>query len=126
MGNSTQVSLGFIPEHSTDFIFSSYAEQFGFSGVCVLIFLYLLLCIRGVSIAMHAADSFSWLLAGSFIFSFAVYFIINIAMVSGLLPVVGVTLPLLSYGGTATATLLASFGILAAVKKHRPMMRQIS
>lgn len=124
-GNNAQVSLGFIPEHSTDFIFASYAEQFGFVGVCSLILLYLLICLRGLSISVRAADSFGWLIASSFIFSFALYFMINIAMVSGLLPITGVTLPLLSYGGTSIVILLASFGILSAVGKHRPMMRQI-
>ncbi len=121
-GNGTQVQLGFIPEHSTDFIFSTFAEQTGFAGVCALILLYVLICARCVIITMRASDNFCWLLAGTITFSFAVYFIVNIAMVSGLLPVVGLTLPLFSYGGTATATLLASFGILAAIAKHRPMM----
>lgn len=125
-GSGTQVQLGFIPEHSTDFIFPTFAEQTGFAGVCVLILLYMLLCARCIVITMRAADSFSWLLAGTITFSFAVYFIINIAMVSGLLPVVGLTLPLFSYGGTATVTLLASFGIIAAIAKYRPMMRQLT
>ena len=124
-GNGTQVPLGFIPEHSTDFIFASYAEQFGFSGVCLLILLYILLCVRGINIAINAANRFAGLLASTFIFSFALYFVINIAMVSGLLPIVGVTLPLLSYGGTSSAVLLATFGILSAVQKYRPMMRPI-
>lgn len=121
-GNGTQVQLGFIPEHSTDFIFSTFAEQTGFAGICALILLYILLCVRCIIITMRTADNFCWLLAGTITFSFAVYFMVNIAMVSGLLPVVGLTLPLFSYGGTATATLLASFGILAAIAKHRPLM----
>ena len=123
--NGTQAQLGFVPERSTDFVFSVFAEEFGFIGTCVLLAVYVGVTVRGVMIALRAADDFSRLLAGSLTFSFAVYFLLNVAMVSGLLPVVGVPLPLLSYGGTSAVTLLASFGILMAVSGYRPMMRRI-
>ena len=123
--NGTQAHLGFVPERSTDFVFSVFAEEFGFIGACVLLAAYVGVTVRGAMIALRAADDFSRLLAGSLTFSFAVYFLLNVAMVSGLLPVVGVPLPLLSYGGTSAVTLLASFGILMAVSGYRPMMRRI-
>ncbi|MDD9807991.1 MAG: rod shape-determining protein RodA [Gammaproteobacteria bacterium] len=122
--NGTQGHLGFVPERSTDFVFAVFAEEFGFMGVCVLLAVYLGIVVRGMMIAVSAADQFSRLLAGSLTFSFAVYVLVNLAMVSGLLPVVGVPLPLLSYGGTSAATLLASFGILMAISTYRPMMRR--
>ena len=124
--NGTQAHLGFVPERSTDFVFSVFAEEFGFIGACVLLAAYVGVTVRGAMIALRAADDFSRLLAGSLTFSFAVYFLLNVAMVSGLLPVVGVPLPLLSYGGTSAVTLLASFGILMAVSGYRPMMRRIA
>ena len=123
--NGTQGHLGFVPERSTDFVFAVFAEEFGFMGICVLLAIYLGIVVRGMMIAVSAADQFSRLLAGSLTFSFAVYVLVNLAMVSGLLPVVGVPLPLLSYGGTSAATLLASFGILMAISSYRPMMRKV-
>ncbi len=123
--NGTQAHLGFVPERSTDFVFSVFAEEFGFIGTCVLLAVYVGVTVRGAMIALRAPDDFSRLLAGSLTFSFAVYFLINVAMVSGLIPVVGVPLPLLSYGGTSAVTLLASFGILMAVSGYRPMIRRI-
>ena len=122
--NGTQVHLGFIPEHSTDFVFSVFAEEFGFIGCCLLILIYLAIVARGIIITLNAADYFGRLLAGSLTFSFATYFFINIAMVSGLLPVVGVPLPLVSYGGSSVVVVLASFGMLVSVFKYRPMMSQ--
>ena len=120
--NGTQSQLGFIPEHSTDFVFAVFAEEFGFIGCCLLIFIYLAIVARGIIITLNAADSFGRLLSGSLIFSFATYFFINIAMVSGLLPVVGVPLPLVSYGGSSIVVVLASFGILISVLRYRPML----
>ena len=122
--NGTQSHLGFIPEHSTDFVFSVFAEEFGFIGCCLLISIYLAIIVRGIIITLRAADYFGRLLAGSLTFSFAAYFFINVAMVSGLLPVVGVPLPLMSYGGSSVVTMLASFGILISVLRYRPMMSQ--
>lgn len=122
--NGTQSHLGFIPEHSTDFVFSVFAEEFGFIGCCLLILIYLAIVVRGIIITLGAADYFGRLLAGSLTFSFAAYFFINVAMVSGLLPVVGVPLPLVSYGGSSVVAVLASFGILISVLRYRPMMSQ--
>ena len=120
--NGTQAHLGFVPEHSTDFVFSVFAEEFGFIGCSLLILMYLAIVVRGIIITLNAADSFGRLLAGSLTFSFATYFFVNIAMVSGLLPVVGVPLPLLSYGGSSVVVVLASFGMLISVLRYRPMM----
>ena len=122
--NGTQANLGFVPEHSTDFVFSVFAEEFGFIGCCLLILIYLAIVVRGIIITFNASGYFGRLLAGSLIFSFATYFFINIAMVSGLLPVVGVPLPLISYGGSSVVAVLATFGILVSVLRHRPMMSQ--
>ena len=122
--NGTQAHLGFVPEHSTDFVFSVFAEEFGFIGCCLLILIYLAIVARGIIITLKAADYFGRLLAGSLTFSFATYFFINIAMVSGLLPVVGVPLPLVSYGGSSVVVVLASFGVLISVLRYRPMMGQ--
>ncbi|MBC6413317.1 MAG: rod shape-determining protein RodA [Chromatiales bacterium] len=122
--NGTQAQLGFVPEHSTDFIFAVFAEEFGFVGCCLLILLYIAVVVRGIIITLNAKDYFGHLLAGSLTFSFACYFFINIAMVSGLLPVVGVPLPLMSYGGSSIVVVLASFGILVSVFRHRPMLSQ--
>ena len=122
--NGTQSYLGFVPEHSTDFVFSVFAEEFGFIGCCLLILIYFAIVVRGIIITLNAADYFGRLLAGSLTFSFATYFFINVAMVSGLLPVVGVPLPLVSYGGSSVVSVLASFGILISVLRYRPMMSQ--
>ncbi len=119
----SQSQLDFIPERATDFIFAVFSEEFGFVGICLLISLYLLIVFRGFMISLQAADEFGRLFAGSFMLSFFLYFFVNISMVSGLLPVVGVPLPLVSYGGTSVVTLLASFGILMAIERYRPMMR---
>lgn len=118
----TQSHLEFLPERSTDFIFAVIGEEFGLIGVVLLIMLYLLITARGLFIASQAQTSFGSLLAGSIAITFLVYVFVNIGMVSGLLPVVGVPLPLVSYGGTSMVTLLAGFGILMSIHTHRRMM----
>ena len=120
--NGTQSQLDFIPERATDFIFAVYSEEFGFLGVALLLFLYSFIVMRGLSIAVSAKDTYSRLLAGSLSLSFFVYFVVNIGMVCGLLPVVGVPLPLISYGGTSAVTILAAFGILMSIHSHRTLL----
>ncbi len=115
----TQSQLNFLPESHTDFIIAVCAEEFGFLGVLGLLSLYLMIVIRGLYIAVKAQDSFSRLLAGSLILTFFVYVFVNIGMVSGILPVVGVPLPLVSYGGTSIVTLMASFGVIMSIHTHR-------
>lgn len=118
----TQSHLEFLPERSTDFIFAVMAEEFGLIGVGLLLILYLLITARGLYIAGQAQTTFARLLAGSISLTFLVYVFVNVGMVTGLLPVVGVPLPLISYGGTSMVTLLAGFGILMSVHTHRRMM----
>jgi len=115
----TQSQLEFLPERHTDFIFAVFSEEFGLIGVSVLLLVYLAIVARGLWIAVHAQQAFTKLLAGSITLTFFVYVFVNIGMVSGLLPVVGVPLPLVSYGGTSKVTLLAGFGILMAISTHR-------
>ncbi len=115
----TQSQLEFLPERHTDFIFSVFSEEFGLIGVAVLLSVYLFIIMRGLWIAVNAQHAFTKLLAGSITLTFFVYIFVNIGMVSGLLPVVGVPLPLVSYGGTSMVTLLAGFGILMAISTHR-------
>lgn len=122
--NGTQSHLDFLPERSTDFIFAVFAEEFGFIGVIVLLSLYVFIVIRGLVIASQAQDSFGRLLAGSLSLTFLVYLFVNVGMVSGLLPVVGVPLPLVSYGGTSMVTLMAGFGMLMSIHSHRRLLRQ--
>ncbi|MDO3385285.1 rod shape-determining protein RodA [Gilvimarinus sp. SDUM040013] len=111
----TQSHLDFLPEGHTDFIIAVLAEEFGLIGVLVLLGLYMLVVARGLMIALRAQESFGRLLAASITLTFFVYVFVNIGMVSGLLPVVGVPLPLVSQGGTSLVTLLAGFGILMAI-----------
>ena len=118
----TQSHLEFLPERSTDFIFAVIAEEFGLIGVSLLLFCYLLVAGRGMFIASQAQTSFSRLLAGSISMTFLVYVFVNVGMVTGLLPVVGVPLPLVSYGGTSMLTILAGFGIIMSIHTHRRMM----
>ncbi len=118
----TQSHLDFLPESHTDFIVAVLAEEFGFIGVVALITLYLLIIARCMYIATHAQDSYSRLLAGSLSLTFFIYVFVNIGMVSGILPIVGVPLPLISYGGTSAVTLLAGFGILMSIHTHRRML----
>ena len=116
---STQSELEFLPESSTDFIFAVFAEEFGLLGCLGLLTLYLLIIARCMYIASQAQDTFSRLLASSLAFTFFVYVFVNIGMVIGILPVVGVPLPLISYGGTSIVTLLAGFGILMSIHTHK-------
>ena len=118
----TQSNLEFLPERSTDFIFAVIAEEFGLIGVALLLISYLCIAGRGLYIASQAQTSFGRLLAGSISLTFLVYVFVNVGMVTGLLPVVGVPLPLISYGGTSMVTLLAGFGILMSIHTHRRMM----
>lgn len=115
----TQSQLEFLPERHTDFIFSVYSEEFGFIGVLLLLTIYLFIIGRGLWIANQAQDAFTKLVAGSIILTFFVYIFVNIGMVSGILPVVGVPLALISYGGTSIVTLLAGFGILMSFNTHK-------
>jgi rod shape determining protein RodA len=115
----TQSRLEFIPERHTDFILAVFSEEFGFLGVALLLLLYLAVIARGLFVASLARDTYSRLLAGSLALILFVYVIVNGGMVSGLLPVVGVPLPLISYGGTSAVTLLASIGIMMSVYGHR-------
>lgn len=120
--NGTQSHLDFLPERSTDFIFAVFSEEFGFLGILLLMAIYGSIIIRGMVIANQAQDTFSRLLAGSLILTFFVYVFVNIGMVTGILPVVGVPLPLISYGGTSMVTLLAGFGILMSIQTHRKLI----
>jgi len=120
----TQSHLDFLPEGHTDFIIAVLAEEFGMVGVCLLLVVYLLIIARGLVITLQAQDTFSKLLAGSVTLTFFIYVLVNIGMVSGLLPVVGVPLPLISYGGTSLVTLLSGFGILMSIHTHRKWMAQ--
>jgi rod shape determining protein RodA len=120
--NGTQSHLDFIPERSTDFVFAVYGEEFGFLGEMALLGLYLFVVMRGLYIANQAQDTFSRLLAGSLTLTFFVYVFVNIGMVSGILPVVGLPLPLISYGGTSMVTLMAAFGILMSIHTHRRLL----
>ena len=122
--NGSQAKLEFLPESSTDFIFAVLGEEFGLMGQLVLILLYLFIVARGLYIASQGQDTFSRLLAGSISLTFFVYFFVNMGMVSGLLPVVGVPLPLVSYGGTSMVTLMAGFGILMSIHTHRKLLPQ--
>ncbi|WP_347989812.1 rod shape-determining protein RodA [Methylomonas sp. AM2-LC] len=119
---SSQAQLDFLPESSTDFIFAVYAEEFGLFGCVGLLILYLLVISRCFYIAVQAQDTYSRLLAGSLAFTFFVYVFVNIGMVIGVLPVVGVPLPMVSYGGTSMVTLMAGFGILMSIHTHRKLL----
>ncbi len=116
--HGTQAQLEFIPERSTDFIFSVFGEEFGLLGFLVLLSIYLFLVFRGIMIAFYAQETYDRLLAGSIILTFMFYVFVNIGMVSGILPVVGVPLPLVSYGGTSMVTLMVGFGILMSVQSE--------
>jgi rod shape determining protein RodA len=121
--HGTQSRLEFIPERHTDFILAVFSEEFGLAGVLVLFGIYLFITGRGLYIASNARSTFARLLAGSLSLTFFVYVMVNAGMVSGLLPVVGVPLPLISYGGTSVVTLLAGFGILMSIFGHRNFIR---
>jgi len=117
--NGTQSHLEFLPERHTDFIFAVLAEELGLVGVIVLLTLYLFVILRGLYIAVQAQDTFSRLLAGAITLVFFVYLFVNIGMVTGLMPVVGVPLPLISYGGTSLVTIMAGFGILMSIHTRK-------
>lgn len=121
----TQSHLDFLPESHTDFIIAVLAEEFGLVGICLLLLVYLLLIARGLVITVQAQTLFGKLLAGSLTMTFFVYVFINIGMVSGLLPVVGVPLPFISYGGTSLVTLLSGFGVLMSIHTHRKWIAQV-
>ena len=120
--NGTQAHLEFLPERSTDFIFAVLGEEFGLVGIAVLLVIYALIIIRSLHIATQAQDTYGRLLGGSLAMTFVIYIIVNTGMVTGLLPVVGLPLPLVSYGGTSMVTLMAGFGILMSVQTHRKLL----
>jgi rod shape determining protein RodA len=120
----TQTQLDFLPEHSTDFIMSVLSEEFGFFGVLVLFSLYLMIILRCLFIAQQAKNTYNRLVCGALTMIFFVYVVINAGMISGVLPVVGVPLPLVSYGGTSVLTLMASFGIITSVHSHKKLIQQ--
>ncbi|TXH04331.1 MAG: rod shape-determining protein RodA [Nevskiaceae bacterium] len=120
--NGTQAKLEFLPESHTDFIFAVYSEEFGLLGILLLLIIYLAIVARGLFIAARAQDTFQRLLAASLAMTFFIYVFINMGMVIGLLPVVGVPLPLVSYGGTSVVSLLTGFGMLMSVQTHRKLL----
>ncbi len=120
--NGTQSQLEFLPERHTDFIFAVLGEEFGFIGVLVLLAIFLFIILRGLYMASQAQDSYSRLLAGALVLVFFVYLFVNMGMVSGILPVVGVPLPMVSYGGTSLVTLMAGFGMLMSIHTHRKLV----
>jgi len=117
----TQSKLEFLPEHTTDFIFAVLGEEFGLVGALVLLALYAFIVGRCMWIAANARDTYSRLVAGAFGLAFSVYVIVNGGMITGLLPVVGVPLPLVSYGGTSAITLLVGFGVVMSIHAHRKL-----
>ena len=120
--NGSQAQLEFLPERDTDFIFAVLGEEFGLLGALTLLVLYMFVIGRGLYIAVQAHDTYSRLLAGSISLTFMVYVFVNTAMVTGLVPVVGVPLPLVSFGGTSMVTLMAGFGILMSIHSHRKLL----
>ena len=120
--NGSQAHLEFLPERHTDFIFAVLGEEFGLFGVLSLLALYMFVIGRGLYIAIQAQDTYSRLLAGSISLTFLVYVFVNTAMVTGLIPVVGVPLPLVSFGGTSMVTLMAGFGILMSIHSNRKLL----
>lgn len=117
--NGTQSHLDFLPEGSTDFIFAAFSEEFGLVGGCVLLAMYFYIIARCLYMATRAPDTYGRLLSGSLTLIFFMYAFVNSGMVSGLLPVVGLPLPLFSYGGTSLVTIMAGFGMLMSVHSHR-------
>ncbi len=119
----TQTHLEFIPERATDFVFAVYSEEFGLIGNSILLVLYLALIMRGLMIAANAPTFFTRLLAGAITLTFFTYALVNMGMVSGILPVVGVPLPFVSYGGTSLVTLFLGVGILMSIQYHRALVQ---
>jgi rod shape determining protein RodA len=120
--NGTQAQLDFLPERTTDFIFAVFGEEFGMGGNLILLILFSMIIARGLVIAAQAKSTFTRLLAGSITLTFFTYAFVNMGMVSGILPVVGVPLPLVSYGGTSMVTLLLGFGILMSIQTHKKLV----
>ena len=121
-GQGSQSHLDFLPEHTTDFVFSVLSEEFGWAGVVTVLALYLFVVGRCLWIATQARDGFARLLAGTLAMTFSVYVVVNGGMVAGLLPVVGVPMPLVSFGGTSAVSLLVGFGMVMSVHAHRKFM----
>ncbi|MDD5383636.1 MAG: rod shape-determining protein RodA [Gallionella sp.] len=121
--NGTQTHLDFLPERTTDFIFAVYSEEFGLLGNLILLLLYFFVIGRGFVITANASTYFTRLMAGSITLTFATYAFVNMGMVSGILPVVGVPLPLVSYGGTSMLTLLLGFGMLMSIETHKKLVK---
>ncbi len=121
--NGTQTHLDFLPEKSTDFIFAVFSEEFGLIGNTSLLLLYLMVIGRGMVITANASTQFTRLIAGSITLTFFTYIFVNIGMVVGILPVVGVPLPLISYGGTSMVTMLLGFGILMSIQTHPKLVK---
>lgn len=122
--NGTQSHLEFLPERTTDFIFAVFGEEFGFIGILFLLTVYVIIILRGLYIGMQARDTFARLMAGSLIMTFFVYVFVNIGMVSGILPVVGIPLPIISYGGTSLVTIMIGFGMLMSFQAHRTLVKK--
>ena len=120
----TQTHLEFIPERHTDFIFAVFSEERGLIGCTILVALYLMLIVRGLMITANASTLFARVLGGSITLSFFTYAFVNMGMVSGILPVVGVPLPFMSYGGTALVTLFLGLGILMSIQSHRMLVKK--
>jgi len=121
--NGSQTHLDFLPERTTDFIFAVYSEEFGFVGALILLGLYLFVIARGFVITAEASTYFTRLLAGSITLTFFTYAFVNMGMVTGILPVVGVPLPLISYGGTSMLTLALGFGMLMSIHTHKQLVK---
>jgi len=119
--NGTQSQLEFLPERHTDFIFAVIGEEFGLMGLLLLLAVYLFITARGLYIAVNGQETFERLLAGSLSLTFFIYVFVNMGMVSGILPVVGLPLPLISYGGTSIVTLMAGFGIIMSIQTHKKL-----
>jgi rod shape determining protein RodA len=120
--NGSQAHLDFLPEHSTDFIYSVLSEEFGLMGSMVMLSLYIYIFLRCMRIASNATDEYSRLLAGCIGLTFFISIFVNIGMVTGILPVVGLPLPLMSYGGTSVVTVMTSFGIIMSISTHRRLV----
>ena len=121
--NGSQTHLDFIPERTTDFIFAVFSEEFGLIGNAVLLVIFLLVIARGAAIASNAPSLFARLLGGAITLGFFTYAFVNMGMVSGILPVVGVPLPLVSYGGTSLVTICLGFGILMSIRTHKKLIQ---
>jgi len=119
----TQTHLDFLPERTTDFIFAVYSEEFGLIGSLILLSLYFFVIARGFVVTANASTYFTRLMAGSITLTFATYAFVNMGMVSGILPVVGVPLPLVSYGGTSMLTLMLGFGMLMSIETHKKLIK---